>query len=411
MLVSVAYKCREQAYESIRLRFERLDLIERLAAEKERAEDANRAKTQFLASANHDLRQPVHALSLLSYSIKEELTTERGREVYGQLNQTVSNLNNLLESLLDLSQLESGALEVKSGVISLPELAEQLKSEFLSLCTQKGLEFRVKVIDAAIETDATLLLRLLRNLLTNSVRYTEKGGVLLSFRRREQHIAIQIWDTGIGIKPEDQKNVFREFYQVGNKARKSEEGLGLGLAICHKIVDLLKLKLEMNSVYGKGTVFTVHVPLSESKKTDATAQNNVDTGLHLEGRRVIIIDDDLMGLGALSQVLTSTGMITTLAPSPERALEIARDAEPQDLILSDFRLSESTNGVELIQEFRKHPEYRRTPALIITGDTAPEVLTTIESSGIQYLNKPVKTPQLLNKIESLLNNETTHESV
>ncbi|MEM7258467.1 MAG: HAMP domain-containing sensor histidine kinase, partial [Pseudomonadota bacterium] len=257
MLLSVAYKCRKQAYESIRLRFENLDLIDRLAVAKERAEDASRAKTQFLASANHDLRQPVHALSLLSYSLKEELTTERGKTVYGQLDQTVSNLNSLLESLLDLSQLDSGALQVKPTSIYLPELAEQLRSEFLSLCGQKGLAFRVKSLDATIHTDGTLLLRLLRNLLTNAVRYTRSGGVLLAFRSQGNQVAIQIWDTGIGIKEEDQHNVFREFFQVGNKARNSNEGLGLGLAICQKIIELLELELSMKSVFGRGTVFTV----------------------------------------------------------------------------------------------------------------------------------------------------------
>jgi len=184
MLVTVAFKSRDQGYAGIRLRFENVDLIENLNAEKERAEDANRAKTQFLASANHDLRQPVHALSLLSYSLKDELHTERGTVLYSQLDQTVTNLNNLLESLLDLSQLEASAIKVVEEDIELERIAAQIQSEFLSLCAQKNLEFRVRPMQGVVRTDHTLLLRLLRNLLTNAVRYTSEGGVMLSFRKR-----------------------------------------------------------------------------------------------------------------------------------------------------------------------------------------------------------------------------------
>lgn len=407
MLLSVAYKCREQAYESIRLRFENLDLIDRLAAAKERAEDASRAKTQFLASANHDLRQPVHALSLLSYSLKEELTTERGMTVYSQLNQTVSNLNSLLESLLDLSQLDSGALAVKPSIIYLPDLAGQLKSEFLSLCGQKQLEFRVRSLDAAVHTDGTLLLRLLRNLLTNAVRYTQSGGVLLAFRQQGQNIVIQIWDTGIGIKQEEQRDVFREFYQVSNKARNSNEGLGLGLAICQKIIELLDLSLTMRSVFGKGTVFTITLPKADARLHALSPARDTESHSILKNKKVLIIDDDLIGLGAISQVLSSVGMQTTLAQSAERAQELAEQSGTQDLIISDFRLSEDINGVTLIHQLQQLPEHRNTAALIITGDTAPDVISHIKASGIEYLHKPVNTGQLLSTIESALIRNTS----
>ncbi len=409
MLVGVAFKSRDQAYTGIRLRFENLDLIDRLAEEKARAEDANRAKTQFLASANHDLRQPVHALSLLSYSLKEELVTDRGKTVYTQLSQTVSNLNNLLESLLDLSQLESGALKLDKTDISVLELAENLKSEFLSLCSRKGLAFKVESIDRYVHSDSTLLLRLLRNLLTNAVRYTDSGEVSLSFLPQGGNLEIQVRDTGIGIREEDQKNVFREFFQVGNVARNSDEGLGLGLSICRKIAVLLDLELAMSSTHGEGTLFTVTLPLSEPLVPQRNSTIECVDEIDLRGKHVLLVDDDLIGLAAMSQVLTSLGVDTTLAQSSSRAHELIGDIAHIDLIISDFRLSEEANGVDLINSLRKQPGLSCTPALIITGDTAPNVLDLISSTGIPILHKPVDIGELQRKLKLLIEDSTAED--
>ncbi len=392
MLVSVAFKSREQGYAGIRLRFENLDLISRLNTEKERAEDANRAKTQFLASANHDLRQPVHALSLLSYSIKSELQSDKGKELHGQLNQTVTNLNSLLESLLDLSQLEAGALKVVNDHIDLAQIAAQLQSEFLSLCAERKLDFRVRVIPGFVRTDHTLLIRLLRNLLSNAVRYTPEGGVLLAFRRRGNSVAIEIWDTGIGIDSADQSNVFREFFQVGNAARTSDKGLGLGLSICQKIADLLSLQLSVASQPGRGTVFRVVLPVTDQEATELNAlpaQPLTVPGADLKGQRVLVVDDDLIGLGAMSQVLTSFGMETTLAQTCDRAMELLTVENSFDVIISDYRLSEEINGLQLIEQIRELPGLQSIPAMIVTGDTAPAVLAEIQKSGLTYMNKPV----------------------
>jgi len=405
MLIGVAFKSRAQGYAAIRLRFENLDLVERLAEEKNRAEDANRAKTKFLASANHDLRQPVHALSLLSFALKDELNSDHGRAVYSQLDQTVSNLNNLLESLLDLSQLESGAVKIQNSYIDLVEISEQLKSEFLSLCNKKGLSFNVRSVNKTVKTDHTLLMRLLRNILSNAVRYTEHGRILLSFRVQGDQVAIQVWDTGVGINPVDQDNVFREFYQACDKSRKSEEGLGLGLSICQKISSLLDLKIDLSSTPGKGTVFTVWVPLASRPismvKPDpqtAALADDVD----LSGQHILVIDDDLIGLSALSGVLTLFGAETTLAQSSQRAMELATEMATIDLIISDFRLSEDANGVDLIREVRVFKSDQSIPALIVTGDTEASVLEKISSSGIDYIHKPVRASVLAVKLRELL---------
>ena len=405
MLVGVAFKSRAQGYAAIRLRFENLDLVEKLAEEKNRAEDANRAKTKFLAAANHDLRQPVHALSLLSFALKDELSSDHGKAVYSQLDQTVSNLNNLLESLLDLSQLESGAVKIQNSYIDLIEISEQLKSEFLSLCQKKGLSFNVRAVNKTVKTDHTLLMRLLRNILSNAVRYTEHGRILLSFRVQCDQVAIQVWDTGVGINPVDQDNVFREFYQACDKSRKSEEGLGLGLSICQKISSLLDLKIDLSSTPGKGTVFTVWVPLASRPVSvvnlnppAATLADDVD----LIGKQILVVDDDLIGLSALSGVLTIFGAETTLSQSSQRAMELASEMAKIDLIISDFRLSEDANGVELIRELRSFKSDQSIPALIVTGDTEASVLEQIENSGIAHIHKPVRASVLAIKLKELL---------
>ncbi len=406
MLVSVAFKSRDQGYAGIRLRFENLDLIDRLNSEKERAEDANRAKTKFLASANHDLRQPVHALSLLSHAMQSELHTERGKTIYSKLEQTVTNLNQLLESLLDLSQLEANARQVNNSHISLITLGDQLASEIQPLCDEKGLQFRVRFLDEYIISDQTLLVRLLRNLLSNAMRYTNDGGILLAFRRQQDSVSIEVWDTGIGIKRADQKDIYREFFQVANAARAQGEGLGLGLSICYKIAALLKLELEMSSVFGKGTVFRIRLPLvTESNIAPCVEHLNVvdvqDTSV-LRGLSVLIIDDDLLGLGTMSEALSSLGINTVLAQTPRRAKELANEHNGIDMILSDYRLGEEGTGVDLIHDIRQLPGMRNVPALIITGDTAPAVLQKIEASGIACIHKPASTHALATQLSMLV---------
>ncbi len=416
MLISVSRKSRDQAYNGIRLRFENLDLIERLNQEKSRAEDANRAKTKFLASANHDLRQPVHALSLLSFSLKEEIKSEKGSRIFTQLSQTVTNLNKLLESLLDLSQLEAGAVNVTPTRIQLYQLAEQLRSEFLSLSTSKRLTFKIHQSDGEINTDQTLLIRLLRNLLHNAVRYTDKGGVLLAFRKVGSCVRFEVWDTGIGIDAHQQAEIFREFYQVGNQSRNAEHGLGLGLSICQKLAELLGTSLSLKSIPGKGSVFRFDLPLINTVASDVPQFINTLTDERklesvgdeyptLKGLTALVIDDDLIGLSAVSGVLESFGMHTVLAQSKERAIELLSSSKSTDLLISDFRLSENTDGIETVSKLRSVLAKPELPALILTGDTAPAVLTQIKDSGIPYLHKPVKPFELAVTLSQLLEDE------
>lgn len=399
----VARSVHDQAYEGIELRFENDALIERLAEEKAIAEDANRAKTRFLAAANHDLRQPVHAQSLLLHALESEPMSAAGTRIREQLGRATGNLASLLEALLDLSRLDAGATRADIAEHDISELAVRLETEYLPIAVERGLTLRVRACDGTVRTDATLLLRLLGNLLSNAVRYTTEGGVLLGFRRRGGRILIQVWDTGIGIAESDARNVFREFYQVDNAERRRENGLGLGLAICSRIAGLLGVEIGMRSRVGCGTVIELFVEaVAEPLPPPAAGPAPIDIDV-LRGRCVLLVDDDPLGREALGDVLMREGMTVLLAASAAEAIALVRGwPTPPDMIVSDYRISKNWTGTQLIEALRTDASPAEIPAVIITGDTAVDVLRLMASSGLPVLSKPIVPQMLLSQMASLM---------
>lgn len=402
MVISVAKKVREQAYSGIRLRFENLDLVERLREQKLEAERSNRAKTQFLAAANHDLRQPVHALSLLSYSIKSELGSDRGQSLYVHLSRAIDNLSSLLSSLLDLSQLDAGALKIQLSEFSIASIASAIQSEYLCLASDRKIELRVIACRGGVRTDFVLLRRLIGNLVSNAIRHTESGRVLVAFRHRGERVLVQVWDTGTGIPESEHQEIFREFYQIDNPQRDSENGLGLGLAICTRVAQLLDTSLTLRSQVGKGTVFSFDLPSALTTTDRITDEVDLDATV-LANRTVLLIDDDSMGLNALSSVLAHSGMRVIQSESHDRAEELVFDLGLQpDIIISDYRLTHRADGISLIKRLRQHAALTNTPAILITGDTAVDVLRQLHDSGIPVIHKPVSANILLPRIQDLL---------
>lgn len=402
IVVGVARRVREQAYASIKLRFDNLDLVERLKEQKLEAERSNRAKTQFLAAANHDLRQPVNALTLFSYSIKSELVSEKGKSLYKSLSQAIENLSSLLSSLLDLSQLDAGALNVRHRVFSLESLAESLEYDYTSMASERNIALKFRVCRGGVRSDFVLLRRLIGNLLSNAIRNTHAGKVLVAFRDRGDTVLVQVWDTGVGIPDSEREDIFREFYQIANHQRDSKNGLGLGLAIATRIARLLDTRLELRSTVGKGTVFSFHIPAAPVSSMTVDDEPGFDASI-LRYKSALLIDDEKIGLDALSSVLTKNGMSVTQADTCERAEELVFDVGLRpDIIISDYRLPRRLNGLELIRRLRQHPALTETPAMLITGDTAVEVLQTLRDSGIPVLNKPVSATMLLHTLQDLL---------
>lgn len=399
MLVRIAKGSNKIAYDAIRIGTKNRELMQKMEQEKDKAEAANQAKTRFLASASHDLRQPVHALSLLVHGLKKELNTAQGKLLFLRLERSVNNLGNLLESLLDLSRLDASAVKVAPLKFPVAAISSQMLTEFLPVAREKGLRFSIRPCDETIYTDRTLLERLLRNLLNNAFRYTHQGGILLGFRKRGQEILFEVWDTGIGIAEEEGDKIFNEFYQSENAERDRSKGLGLGLSICQRIASLLGSELSYRSIEGKGSVFRFKLPVStkEIEKNFSTEKND---STDLSGKTLLVVDDDLEVLQAMIQLLKSWDIMPLTARTSREAFEVINDRHLSlDGIICDHRLSDDESGLDVI---RKIQQRFKIPALMITGDTAPENLHALEQSGYPVLHKPVSPDVLYKTLNQLL---------
>jgi len=384
--------------DAIRLRYENDILVQQLREEKEKAEEASRVKTQFLASASHDLRQPVHSLSLLTEALNSEVLTAHGSELVGKLSDVTESLAGLLSSLLDISRLDAGVVKPTLSTMPLDNLSTVVENEFQALARKEGLRLRIRGCRGVISTDPDLLLDILRNLLTNALRYTRFGGVLMAYRRRGNDLLLQVWDTGIGIAESDSEAVFQEFNQLNNPQRDRSKGLGLGLAICRRLSKLLGYQLTLRSQLGRGTVFELHMPNAFTKlgewRKPKTESLGPDMGKTLSGRTVLVIDDERVVRESTAALLQSWGMRVLSADGIEQAeVQVASSNWPVDIILADFRLRDGLTGSVVINQLRQMIG-ADIPGVIITGDTAPERIREARESGCALLHKPIKPGQL-----------------
>ena len=396
-----AHNLGDAVVESFRLRFENLDLLREVTARKEQAEDANREKSMFLAAASHDLRQPLHALALQAHVLGQTALTPPQRASLGSIEASVEAMTGLFDALLDVSRLDAGVVPVRNQPVSMQSVFDQLAAEFGSAARAKNLALRLRPTRSVVYTDAHLLATLLRNLVSNAIRYTDHGGVLVCARRRGRVWRVQVWDTGIGIAPEHQRAVFKAFFQVGNAERDRSRGLGLGLAITERIADLLRLPLQLRSQPGHGTVFSVDLPVGTATRPVATPGPAGDPG-RLEGACVLVLDNEAESRAAMAALLESWGCRVITAATAEEAVRrsTALTAPPQ-LLVCDFRLGGGATGPDVIERLRE--EFNLTiPALVITGDTGGEVLRLVQDSGCLMLHKPVQPARLRESLLQLL---------
>jgi len=396
--------------ETISLRFEKASLVEKLekrikevAYSRDIVKQANLAKSKFLAAASHDVRQPLHALSLFVDSLHVEEDEQERRKLVKHIDDSVQALSGLFDGLLDISRLDAAVVEVIVGDFAIHDLFSELQSEFERIATQKGIELRVRPANLNLRTDAFLLQRVLRNLLSNAVRYTQHGGVLLAARSRGDEVWLEIRDTGSGIPLEEQKNIFMEFHQLDNPERDRRKGLGLGLAIVQRLCTLLKLPLEVHSWPDQGSLFRVRVPRGHATATETP---RVDPGIrgNLEGRRILLVDDEKTIIDAIVPVLSRWGCQVKAVSNLAETLAAAKEISP-DVIICDYRLQQGTTGFEVIELLRKQ-QGKNVPALMITGDTAPEILQRADQSNIELLHKPVLPAKLRIVLSHLLQTET-----
>jgi signal transduction histidine kinase len=393
LVLQMAHESKKSVYSAIRLRFENLDLIEKLNEEKEKAEIASRDKTRFLASASHDLRQPVHALTLFADAIKSELATEKSKALLGNMERSIEAINQLLGSLLDISKLDANIVKVNLEHFSLSPLLIQLDAEYAPQAHAKGLVWRISFPDLVVHSDKALLETMLRNFISNAIRYTNNGYIEIKCTQQSEEVYIEIMDSGIGIAEDQQKKIFREFYQVENFERDRSKGLGLGLAIVNRVASLLQHKILLESTLGHGSRFTIVLPVGEQRSITAPAVTSVMLQSDLIGMLVLVIEDEEDVLEGMQVMLEGWGCVVILATSEDEAMEKAsREALPQ-VIVADYRLRDGKNGADAIKQVRLALG-ADIPGLIITGDTDPARMQEALASGLALMHKPVQPGKL-----------------
>jgi two-component system, sensor histidine kinase len=362
---------------------------------KESAERANASKSRFLAAASHDLRQPIQALNLFVHSLSRK--TEGNAEIeelVQHIRMSSEVMSDLLNALLDISKLDAGMINPEIDDFPAEALLDDVSNTFLEHAREKGVEFRVLKSSAIVRSDPTLVRRIINNYVSNAIRYTRSGRVLLGCRRNGNKLRIEVWDTGPGIPASEQAHIFEEFYQLENPARDRSHGLGLGLAIVKRTADLLGLEFGLRSVPGMGSMFWVATPLSLGGC--ATEPCEVAPGAEpVDIGNIVLIEDDAIVLRGLQEVLVGAGYQVVAADTAPHALARLRDASiSPDLIIADHRLGAEATGIDAI-DLLQGEFGADVSAIIITGDTAPDRLREAAEGGHILLHKPVLPESLL----------------
>jgi signal transduction histidine kinase len=364
------------------------------------AEQASKSKSRFLVAASHDLRQPLQALSLLHRVLSETLTARKEVKILQDMGHSLTIMSDLLNKLLDISKLELGKITPDPENFRVGELLERVGNPAAAEAREKGLELRVIPCSAVIFSDRTLLERVMENLISNAIRYTHSGKIVFGCRRRGPNLRIEVWDSGAGI-PEDQKqSIFEEYYQIGNTGRDRNFGLGLGLALVQRTTQLLGHRLEMESVPGSGSVFSVEVPLGAAVGAGDDYGTGVGAG-DMAGKLVALIEDDYIVAKATQLLLEQWGLEVIIgADSAETLKELrGRDLRPS-LIIADYRLVDGKTGVRETEQL--WDALGRTPAIVITGDTGEDTLREIEAAGCELLHKPVDPYELRQRTHRMI---------
>lgn len=393
--MGIAYKQNRATRHTIQLQLEKQDLLRDLAEQNEKvrqaqrvADDANQAKSRFLAAASHDIRQPIHALGLFLDILRHGDLSAHQEKILRNANSAFKASTEMLDTLLDFSRLESGTIQTNCRTFDLQPLLNKLETEFVPQTTEKKLIFRLRDTRFAVYSDPFLLELILRNLIGNAIRYTDHGGILIGARRRNERMSLEIWDTGMGIQSHHQADIFREFYRLSHNRIEQRKGLGLGLAIAQGFARALGHQITFNSRFKHGSVFRIEMPitLGDGRSINHLPPSSILT--RMEGKVLLIEDDEDIRFG-MEKLLHLWGCECHAAVNIEDALSSAQFITP-DLIISDFSLSEPGNGIEAIQLLR-HRHGRMIPAIVISGDTSQEQLKTTQAHNILFFSKPINT--------------------
>lgn len=382
------------------------ELIEGLRSEKDKAEAADRAKSVFLAAASHDLRQPIHALSLFLTSLRSmsqsaSVRTADLAEICRRMQASLDGLGQLLNMLLDVSRLDANAVQVERAPTPAQRLLEELDQDFHQLAAEKGLRLHVASSRLWVDTDPTVLRRILVNLVSNAVRYTSRGRVLIGCRLRGPEVEFQVWDSGIGIPSEQREAIFEEFFQIGQSTAAGHEshGLGLGLSIVKRSAHLLGASLDLRSIPGRGSMFSIRVPRCAPPPHTEPVVQEAAYPQSTARMGVLVIDDDEQVLAAMRSVLGVWGHHVFCATSPDEAVVMAiSHAADIDILISDHRLGGNVTAIDAIRAVHACLP-RSIPTYILTGDTSPQRILEASQLGFPLLHKPIDALTLRNILE------------
>ena len=393
LLLSADVDVRKKAEES--LRRAQIDLERKVAERTQELELANAAKSRFLAMASHDLRQPLHALGLFVAQLRTPLKSGERTKTIERVDATRKEMDEMFNSLLDISRLDAGILTPKITEFPIARLLQKIETRFDQATREKGLRLRVRRSDAWVRSDAMLLERILLNLASNAVRYTLRGGIIVGCRRRGEMLRIEVWDSGPGI-PEDQKqNIFGEFFQLPAPERNRYGGLGLGLAIVDRLRLLLNHQIDLASTVGRGSRFAILVPMADECVTSTQPVDSPHpAAFAVEGKVILVIGDAPIVLEGTGGLLGKWGYSVLTAGSDEAALiRLAERQQRPDLIISDYHLASGKTGIRAIEQINA-AFGSSIPAILISGDTAPEPLRDAKDRGYILLHKPVDPMRL-----------------
>lgn len=414
--VTQSIRFRFQTEALLRERIEQQKVTDAARAEAEqarmKAELADQGKTTFLAAASHDLRQPMHALVQYYAVLHEGNKDPELTDTVTRMGRALDAMQELLDSILEVSKLMMGSVKPHETTFPMQTIFERLDAQLRPLAVAKGLTLTVEHCRARVTTDMVLLERILRNIMLNAIRYTERGGIRTQCRTCKSHLRVQVWDTGIGIPRNEQEKIFEAFYQVANEARDRRKGLGLGLNLVKQLAELLGQRITVRSVQGKGSVFSVEIPLTRDLGSDPVETEGVAKADFVNGAFVVLIDDDDLSLEATAATVARFGCRVLTASSGIDAIAKLQNQEfmPQ-LIISDYRLGAGETGIDAVEMVTQNQralfgEEFALPALLVTGDTAPAELTAVTNAGLQMLHKPVKPRELYlamnEKLEQLM---------
>jgi two-component system CheB/CheR fusion protein len=374
---------------------------------KQQAEQATIAKSRFLAAASHDLRQPLQTLALLQGLLARTVEGEREKKLLARLDETLGAMSGMLNALLDINQIEAGVVHPEIVIFRIGDLLDRLRDEFSYHAHAKGLTLHVVPSSLHIASDPRLLEQMIRNLLSNALKYTAKGKVLLGCRRRGGIVSIEILDTGIGIAAAELQAIFEEYHQIDNVARERSLGLGLGLSIVQRLANLLNHRIRVGSLPGKGSVFAIEVkyatngPEPGPEKVSAVPADDAPVG-DRRGSKILVVEDDPEVRDLLELFLADEGHHPVTAADGPTALEmIAHRALKPDLVLADYNLPNGLNGLQLAQQLRAKIGVA-LPIVILTGDISTATLGAVARQNCVLLNKPVRLKELSQTMASLL---------